>query len=107
MDDRWFEREQQARKAHALAEMLATADEADVPPMVWTVHAAASSVLHGEIDDPFDKTPQATFDAWVRFLGLQVNRRGDRASGTCPGHPRIYVGIHNLHHSQPTTTTKD
>ncbi|WP_103348697.1 hypothetical protein [Amycolatopsis sp. CA-128772] len=103
-DDRWFEREQQVRKAHALAEMLTAASEAEIPPMVWTVNAVAGSCLYGEIDDPFDTTPQATFDAWVQFLGLHVNRRGDRAGGACPGHPRIDVGIYNPHHTNASET---
>jgi hypothetical protein len=97
-DDRWLDREQQVRRARALADMLAAADAAEIPPLVWTVNGAVGSCLFGEIDDPFDKTPQATFDAWVKFLGLQVNRRGDRASGHCPIDLRVDVGIHNPHH---------
>ncbi|QFU90945.1 hypothetical protein [Amycolatopsis sp. YIM 10] len=98
-DDRWFEREQQTRNAEALAKMLAAADAAEIPPMRWTVNAAAGSALYGEIDWPFDPDPQATFDAWVRFLGLRIhNKDSNRASGPCPTQPGLAVGIYKPDH---------
>ena len=97
-DDRWFERERQVRRTQALADMLVAANEAEIPPMRWTVNAAAGSSLYGEIDTPLDRHPQTTFDAWVKFLGLDVNRAGDRAAGTLPAHHDIPVGIHNPDH---------
>ncbi|RSM77071.1 hypothetical protein DL991_21225 [Amycolatopsis sp. WAC 01375] len=100
-DERWSEREQQARRARVLANLLAAAEQAEIPPLRWSVSTAAGSCLHGEIDDPFDKNPHTTFDAWVRFLGLRVNKHGDRASGTWN---HTVIGIANPRHS---STTKD
>jgi hypothetical protein len=94
-ESRWYERAQQVSRARALADLLAAADEAGLPPMQWTVNAAAGSCLFGEIDHPLDRDPQATFDAWAQFLDLRVNKRGDRASGHWSGSPRLVIGIHN------------
>lgn len=66
-----------------------------MPLVSWTVNAATGSCLHGEVDAVLDPCPQATFNAWVRFLGLRVNALGDRAAGTCPADREITVGLYN------------
>ncbi|HJQ46889.1 MAG TPA: hypothetical protein VJ870_11290 [Amycolatopsis sp.] len=96
-DDSWYDRAKQVAVARALADMLAAADAAEVPPLRWTVNLAGWS-LYGEIDSPFDPNPQATFDAWVSYLGLRRHRSGDRAGGTCPTNRDVPVGIHNPEH---------
>lgn len=90
-DERWFERDQQLPRARALLDMLVKADADKLPPMQWLVNAAAGSCLHGETDGVLDHTPEATFTAWVEWLGLKpgkpyinsiYGRREQRAGGT-------------------------
>lgn len=70
--DRSYGREIQVNVARALADMLAAADKADLPPMRWTVNVSGHS-LHGQTDYPVDENTQATFEAWAQFLKLELD----------------------------------
>lgn len=98
----WYSREVQLTVAGALLDMLTAADKADLPPMRWTVNVSGYS-LYGETDGPCDDSPQKTFDAWVKHLGLRagkpyvntmLDRREQRAAGSYKHSGRtVPVGI--------------
>ena len=94
-DDRSYDREKQLSVSRALLAMLIAADKADVPPVRWTVNVSGWS-HYGEIDTPVDPNPHATYGAWVEFLGLQIGRNPNWASGTCSADPGVPLSVRLL-----------